>query len=348
MSEPIRGLDIHIESSQSARNLAVIPVANFLTQLQTLVYHVGDYVAGGEFRVRGHPQQAIIDRCELIFEELGKGSVVVTVGLHDKQTTLLGPSLGEEAVTKGYEIMQRIANADKVDAKMIGDVISDPLHRARILNDLERMWPEEGKGYKVTIGPHKAEKVPLSPLKKFYIEELLKREGGQKDQVIVRGVLHTITSRARDKMTITGPDGTISLPMVDIPTAKKYFDRPIVAYGEGMFDAAGNVAELLNVSKIQPFTSTKINRVFADKNELPLSEPLEVQIDWSHKQWMMRRDDLNIVAMGKDYDECLKDFYNQFFFVWREYGLAQDASLGASAKGLRKTILALVKEPSHL
>jgi hypothetical protein len=136
--------------------------------------------------------------------------------------------------------------------------------------------------------------------------------------------------------------------MENVHTATKYFDKPIIAHGEARFDAAGNVAELLNVKKIQPFKEIQVNRILSARGELKLHKPLTAQIDWRYKQWVMAYPDLNIIATAKDYDECLKDFQEQFFFVWKFYGLGDESTFTPGAKELKKKVLSLVKERPHL
>jgi hypothetical protein len=348
LAEPFRSLGIAIESSQAVKDVPVRVVAHILDQLQTVLYHVGDSIAGGDFRVRGHPQEAIIEKCDLVFKEVRKGSFTALLALEDQQTTLTGqPSLGEDSLRKLYDIIGQIETVESIERQTISDLVKDPLHRTRILNDLDRLWPEEGHGYDVTIKPPNLNALKLHTHRKFYIKELLAREGGQKEKVTVKGVLHNISSYPNEVMKIIGPDGSISLPMESIETATKYFNKPIIALGEARFDAAGNVSELVHLSKIQPFTQITINRVFSQKAELQLSQPLQVNIDWQYKQWVMKNDDLNIIAMAKDYEECLKEFYNQFFFVWREYALADDNSLSPGARNLKKRVQSLVKEQPH-
>lgn len=95
LTDSVRSLNVHIESTQEAKRLPIRHVANLLDQLQTTVYHIGDSMAGGDFRIRGHPQDAIIDSCELVIQDVKKGSLNFDLTLQDQQTTLTGASLGE-------------------------------------------------------------------------------------------------------------------------------------------------------------------------------------------------------------------------------------------------------------
>lgn len=114
-----------------------------------------------------------------------------------------------------------------------------------------------------------------------------------------------------------------------------------------MFNAAGNVAELITVSKIETFTETTINHIYADKGQLQLSQPLSIEVDWQDRYWMLQHVGLNIVVTANEYNECLHEFYNQFFFVWRQYGLTDDSRLSGGARKLKSSILSMVKEYSH-
>jgi hypothetical protein len=323
-------------------------VGEFLSQMQLTIFHIGDFLAGGDFRTRGHSVDFVKNRCELVFEKVSEGSFQASLALSDVQTTLGGQlSLGQETLQEFYYLVEQIDNEDEIESK-ISKTISEPLHRTRIVDDFIRLWPSEQDSYRVQIkyGPKERS---LKPSKKLLLEGLLSHYTEQQVTEI-RGVLGTFSVIPTKIIKIVGPDGNITCTFTDEKkeTAKKFIERPLIAKGEAIFDAAGRVKELINVFHIEPFTNITIRRIFSDHEELQLKQPITVAIDYRDDYWVMEYEDLGIIATAPDYNECLTEFHKEFFFLWKEYGLATNSDLTKGAKKLKERILSTIQEPPHL
>ena len=86
------------------------------------------------------------------------------------------------------------------------------------------------------------------------------------------------------------------------------------------------------MTELKTFRNIALQRILSDKQEPVLTEPLDVSIDFQNEAWLMRNDELGMVAASKDYDDCLKEFNDEFAFVWKQYGTAPDDTLTPDAK----------------
>ncbi|MQY62095.1 hypothetical protein GH146_02245 [archaeon] len=88
----------------------------------------------------------------------------------------------------------------------------------------------------------------------------------------------------------------------------------------------------------------KLYNIVSDKKRLLLRKPIEVTPVFHDGMWTMENKDLDIISMSTDYKECLKDFYDEVFFVWEEYGQEDDDKLTNGAKDLKRKILRHIGE----
>lgn len=343
MSSNSRKLNVHLESTQGGTQLSVKIVTRLFDSLQKSIYHIGDYLVGSGFRERGHSIDEIQNKCELVFQNVQIGSFDANLMLEDVQTTLTGQlTLGEKSLSTFYELIENIEKNDKINK-----IIAEPNHRVRILSDINKIWPSNIDTYRVKIKNHNNKIIYLKPNKKEYLEKLLQKENAS-DTEIIRGVVTTMSAYPSDMIKISGPDGNISLSTENFEFSTKYYRKPVTVHGSPRFDAAGNIIEISKITKIEDFNKTALKIILSNGKELQLKKPLPIGIDWQKKNWIMKNLDLGIITTSKDYDTCLKEFKDEFYFVWTEYGLTNDNELTKSGLNLKKKILSYLDEVPHL
>lgn len=97
--------------------------------------------------------------------------------------------------------------------------------------------------------------------------------------------------------------------------------------------------QLINIESIDKDTTQKLYHIFSGKKALSLMKPIELTTDFRDDIWTMENKDLDIISMSTDYEECLRDFYDEVFFVYEEYGQEDDDKLTNGAKELKRKIL---------
>ena len=334
---------LRIEFRDGKTPAPVMEVARILSRVQSLVYHIGDSLIGSDFRQRGSPPAPVIKRCRLVFDEVKIGSFDAGLKVEDAQTLIDGPSLGESSILLFRDISEKIEEEGDPE-RFVRESIPDPRHRSRIIGDFAEIWPSSDDEYEVNL------RFPSKPIVKMSRERRLVLDGlrcrpSMQEKTSVVGVLATLTvaPKARKEMFIIGPDGRIrcSMSREFAGRAKKLIWKPVRAYGEAEFDSAGDIVQLVEVSRIEPFSQLNLKRVFYDDQELRLKQPVEVEVDYQDEMWVMKNEDLGIYSVSESYDDCLSEFQSDFLFVWREYGNASDRKLSKSARALKSLVRSL-------
>jgi hypothetical protein len=346
---PTPGLKLTIRASDPSQKVQVRAVADKLGRLQSALLHVGDYLTGNDFRTRGGSTELVRRRCTLLISEVRMGSFEATLELEPFQPTASGgPSLGEESIHKLREVVALVESENAIESK-VDQSITEPRHRTRILKDLRDLWPEEEDKLDVEVGFDGAPQSRLTPPGKLVLEGLLSRQRNA-EQVSVKGVLGTVHILPGDPFfRITGPDGRVTCRMSEEQRedARTWLGKPAIVYGQAEFDSAGNVRQMTSVDRIEPFRELTLQRLLRGDDELVLRIPVAISIDFRDSMWVSENEDLGIVCVSEDYDECLQNFQDEFFFAWKEYGSADDSTLTVGARDLKRALTHLVRGDSH-
>lgn len=341
-----RKFNLKIDFPDDAEFPPIMAVGKILTELQTLVYHIGDSLVGSDFRLRGSPPAPIKKRCNLVFQRVSLGSFAAELMVEDTQSKLDAPPLGVSAITLLHDVSEKIEEGKDAE-EYINGVFPDPRHRARIIADFGKIWPRTEDNYEVDL--HFPNKVPvvLTRGRRVIVDGLLSRPEMQQ-KASIEGVLAGIEVAPKNKkeIKVIGPDGTIRCTMAREYEvwAKRFLHRPVRVYGDAEFDEAGDISEFVNVTRIEPFNQLQLKRIYYKDDELTLKKPVEVAVDYIRKDdlWSMENEDLGIISMAESYDACLTEFYSDFLFVWRTYGQADSEKLSREARELKNLIESLV------
>jgi len=339
-----RKFHLKIVSIDGDKPVSVMTVGRVLTNLQTLVYHIGDSLVGSDFRTRGSPPIHVIKRCNLIFKDVSLGSFSADLAVQDSQALIDAPPLGESAITILYDMSGQVERGDTAE-DFLNETFPDPRHRSRVVGDLAQIWPSPEDDYELNLQFPSKPIVKLTQAKRLILDGLKCRPEMQQ-KTSVQGVLSTITVAPRKKkeLHVIGPDGKIRFSMSSEfeKRAMRHIGKPVTAFGEAEYDSEGNIKELMNITQIEPFNHLELKRIYYEDEELSLIKPVDVEVDYRDDMWVMENEDLGIISKEEDYDDCLSEFYSDFLFVWRSFGLASGKQLSPDAKRIRGAIRTLV------
>ena len=93
----------------------------------------------------------------------------------------------------------------------------------------------------------------------------------------------------------------------------------------------------------ESFFRFEFDRIISGNRELQLAEPITATIVSRGDICVMENKELGIISMSTDSDKCLEDFKDEVFFIWSEYGKAEDDKLTDGAKELKRRFLRYVK-----
>jgi hypothetical protein len=338
-------VELSIQSDESESRIPARTVADRLYSLQAALMHIGDYLTGSDFRQRGGSPAIVRKKCTLYVAQVAVGSFSAGLELPAQPPATDGElGLGDASVAKLRELVSTIEGPAGIESR-VDAAIADPRHRTRIMKDLLDVWPDEGEGLAIQVAFPGQAQSQLTPNGRLVLEGLLARQRDA-EQASVKGILGTAHVTPGDAyIRLTGPDGRITCRMTNEQqeAARRLLGKPTIVYGQAEFDSAGNVREITSVDRIEPFRELTLLRVFSGEDELVLRQSVSVGIDYAEDRWVASNDDIGIVAMEVDYDDCLRSFQDEFFFAWREYGRADDSTLTEGARELKRALLSLVQ-----
>lgn len=339
-----RNLTLRLTLANSDSPVPVGVVADRLWVVQAAMYHLGDYLTGSDFRVRGGSTKAVRKKCELVIRQVQLGSFSSVLELPTGGFMAEGEvGLGPAALEKLSELVTAVEAATPIE-EAVERAISEPRHRSRVVRDLVNLWPSEREGVTVSLGFSGGEQTSLSSRGRLVLEAIASRER-EAEESSVKGILGTAhVNPGAQYIRIVGPDGTVRCQVGDELQADvaRFLGRPVIAYGEAEFDNAGNIRELNNVDRIDPFAGLSLQRIFSGDDELVLREPVSIAIDFQEQRWVAENRELGVFASNSDYEECLREFQEEVFFAWRQYGAADDAELTPGARELKHALRVLV------
>ena len=104
------------------------------------------------------------------------------------------------------------------------------------------------------------------------------------------------------------------------------------------------LCEPISDEDILSVTNQKLDYIISGSKVLPLKKSLAYVIDFRDNIWTMENKEFGIISMSEDFEECLRDFNEEVYFAYEEYGQEDDINLTEDAKELKRKILQYVAE----
>ena len=118
----------------------------------------------------------------------------------------------------------------------------------------------------------------------------------------------------------------------------KYFDGSTTLSSP----VSGETTSAMDFSS-PPLYCVGFDSITTGKAKLKLAEPIVATIRYQNGMYFMENDDLNIIIMASNLDQCKLDFDEVVSFILKEYGEEDDSKLTKDAQELKKKILQYVK-----
>lgn len=99
-------------------------------------------------------------------------------------------------------------------------------------------------------------------------------------------------------------------------------------------------------SAVYHITTLNLQKLSWKDKEIQLLSPLTLKIYYQDDLWVMENENLGIICAERDYNRCLEDVQEEFFFLWEKYGKADVKKLTEGARKLKNKILKLIEEES--
>lgn len=95
----------------------------------------------------------------------------------------------------------------------------------------------------------------------------------------------------------------------------------------------------------QTFTQFLLNldHVTIDGKAVQLTKPVAVNAYFQDNMYFCQNEELGIVSVSANMKDCIRDFEDEFWCLWNEYGKEPDDRLTDNAKVLKKRLLQHLK-----
>lgn len=322
-------------------------LANLLDGIQDTFNYIGLEITKREIKTRARVPGDVQQACELrrVIERPGSYELVAEISNPVQAEIFQGMDLGKATLDK-YLGMTAWMSGESNDSE-IRRIFPEENHRTRILKSVQKYTPREGDDWSLQF------KEPEGT-----------RQYGLINHQSLKKINATIYTPQYETTTITGelirihfdqhrigirylPTGKIlecSYNPEDEDAILDSRDGYLTISGLIEMDSMGNPDKIPNVTEINflDLSPVKFSRINGDEFILELAKPLIVEPVFEDQEVVLNYDELNIIAAGQDRDEAIKDFEDDFIWLWREYAKADDQSLSHDALALKNSLLQMV------
>ena len=111
-----------------------------------------------------------------------------------------------------------------------------------------------------------------------------------------------------------------------------------------VFSSNAVVASLSSIQKIPSVYFIALDHIDIGEKILSFNQSIFARVTNNENGFVCQNEELGIITMAVDLENCIKDFKDEILFVLNEYGKEEDSKLTSDAKELKRKILAYVRQ----
>lgn len=322
-------------------------LANVLDGIQTTFHYIGMEITKRD-QARGPVPGEIQQACELkrVMERPGSYEVVAELSGPIQSELFHGLDLGKATLDK-YLRMTGWISEDNDNADIL-QLFPQEKHRSRILKSVQRYIPREGDDWALVFqdpggnskygfldyqSTKKIDRVVYTPL--YETRALVGQLVG------INFEQHKISIRHEP----TGKPLECTYNPEDEDAIISNRDGYLLISGVIELDAGGNPNKISSVTGIRylDLSPVRLSRIATEAGTIELNKAIVIEPVFEDQEVVLYYDDLNIIATGEDREEAIRDFEDDFVWLWREYVLVEDHILSEDAKNLKRYLQQLVR-----
>lgn len=322
-------------------------LANVLDGIQKTFYSIGLEVTGRTARSHGRVPADIQQACELrrIAEKQGSFAVVAEVA-DISQMQLFNVDLGIAALNKFMKLIAFLeGNPAYKDAQSI---FPDSVHRRRILRSVEKYCPRKGDEWALTFDDtamHKGSTLNYNAHQR--IRQSL--DLPNVEMLTVTGELMRLHLDEHKISILYPPTQRILDCFYDVEIEDFIIDNlrdMVQVTGRVQLDALGHPDKIIDAASINELNlaTVKLCNISALNMTLDLTQPLIIEPRFAEQEFVLEYPNFHIIATGFTREDAINTFEEDFVWLWKEYGIADDNELSPDARQLKKALAMLVKE----
>lgn len=334
-------------ASTDGSGVPVAGVARILGAVQNALLQVADALSERAPRARGPFPTALKEQCELRLVNASEGSIVAEMRLPPLQPALLDESdRGEESLERLNGFLVALAGGTLLDE--VEDLLPDPRHRKRLLDQLDSICPREAESMQVCFNgrPELRQQVSLTAatLERFRLQA---RQRRRETRTVVGKV---VEARIRPHYYFRLQSGEREIRCKYgrelEPEVQGALDKIWAITGEAELTDEDEVKQLLSVERFEAITMEpfEVEGVRWGNRVLRLKAPIAVEPEVGPSAVALEYDPFGIVAWGPSRSEAEQEFLRELFVVWDEIARAPESALDSEARALRKLLLSQIQE----
>ncbi|NLG32530.1 MAG: hypothetical protein GX550_03325 [Syntrophomonadaceae bacterium] len=328
-------------------SLSFKTLANVLDGIQNTFYYIGMEITKRE-KARGRIPDEIQQACELrrVMERSGSYEVVAELSSPMQSGLFTGLDLGKEALDKYFQMTDWLSGGK--DEANIRQLFPEEKHRRRILKSVQKYSPRKGDDW-VLVFQDPGGNRQYGFLDHQTVNRIDRAVSApQYETSTMFGQLVKIDFE-QHKITIrhesTGKSLDCTYNPEDEDTIITNRDGYLMISGVIELDTSGNPNKIASVTDIRylDLSPVRLSRIATEAGSIELKKAIVIQPVFENQEIVLNYEDLNIIAVGEDREQAIRDFEDDFVWLWREYVLVEDHILSEDAKHLKKNLQELVR-----
>ena len=314
-----------------------------IQHIQTVIYHIGDYLNGTPNRPKGDFPQVVKDQCTLFITNLEIGSVVAEMQIGDAQTGLPGldGTYGERAISLANDLIELISH-DDASLESLHEKIENPHRVNKILKEIDAMWPNAQSKRSLNFGFGGNPRKRLNPDRKSVIQSLLHTPLEKYEKEVFGRVIEIRVDEKR-KIQIDTPEGVIDCHYTpDIEDAvREVIGEFVTIRGMMMPQKTKFILSIDNEVSIDHVLQYHLKTMEKDGIDIDLIEEVLIDVDFEDDYYIASNDDLGLLSAKPKMKQVIDEIQEELAVLWQEYVAVGESELTSSGKDLRKKLISI-------
>ncbi|MHB0886088.1 MAG: hypothetical protein ACYC6V_10330 [Bacillota bacterium] len=278
-----------------------------LGNLQATVFQLANARLERDPSTRGRPPQRIERECELFLADIQSGSITATLELPPREASLFEdlPDFGSQLLSDVKDVAESLATGDR---KLLNETVPQPSYRRRVVQNMLQVIPAESADYRLSLG-----------------------FGGAPPKKVAR------------------PDGGAVAELADVAEPRPLYPEEVLVDAKCIVKLSEEGAKLVSMldyevieeQDLRPFRPVTLRW---KNQEYVLNHEIACSVTKEDHLVVVEYEPLGIRSYAATRDQAIKDFNEEFAFLWQQYIQEEEAGLSGDAVRLRGVLLGLVKE----
>jgi hypothetical protein len=329
------------------KKFSIIDIGTALVSLQNMAWQVGYYLEGVPYRESGTHRKEILQKYDLLFRDIRKGSIDVEI----VPSEWTQATLEEDATLPGYRAMSKLTDVfekiERNDRKSLTQVIKDSAYRARLLDEASNIIPAE-EDYSLLVTGEGGRKFTFKSVDRERISHLkeapemkvgLESRIGVLAQLRVDGGKDINLERLSDKERSIEAEYSIEIER----EMRDLLGHPALAFGQAQRDKATGAMKVFKVFRVEPLKSIELPPFQLEGLSFAPIRKTFANVDYIEGEWRLSIPVVNAVGYGDTYERALDKLKEHLYVLWDEFVNCDDSVLGETGVLLRKLLIKLFK-----